>query len=132
MILQYFKVPKYDWVVYAYYGVTPAYKDVIIDQLVDMGCKEQYIEQSLDIIGRKVPNTGFTYSNCVKKESVIVVSDCTSSEQFINTLVHEARHLQQHIQDTFGLSDYTEDIYYLIGTIVQIMYNKSKPLLQYL
>lgn len=122
----------YDWDVYAYYGVVPAYKDVIIDQLEDMGCKEQYIEQSLDIIGRKVSNTGFTYSNCLKKESVIVVSDCTSSEQFINTLVHEARHLQQHIQDTFGLSDYTEDIYYLIGTIVQIMYNKSKPLLQYL
>lgn len=129
MILQYFKLPEYNWEVCAYYDVDPTCKNVIIDQLEEMGCKDEYIERSLDIIGRKVPNTGFTYSNCFSKESVIVISSCTSKEQFMNTLVHEARHLQQHIQDTYGLSDYSEDIYYLIGTIVQIMYRKSKSLL---
>ena len=132
MILHYFKLPKYDWEVYAYYGVTPAYKDVIIEQLDSMGCKEELIQESLEIIGKKRPNTGFTYSSYFRKESVIVISDCSSSEDFMNTLVHEARHLQQHIQDTFQLSDYTEEIYYLIGTIVQIMYNKSKSLLQFM
>jgi hypothetical protein len=94
MILHYFKLPKYDWEVYAYYGVTPAYKDVIIEQLESMGCKEELIQESLEIIGKKRPNTGFTYSNYFRKESVIVISDCSSSEDFMNTLVHEARHLQ--------------------------------------
>lgn len=132
MIIHQFNLPKYNWTVYAYYGVTPTYKDIIISQLEDMQCKEEFIKESLDIIGKRKPNTGFTYSNYFRKESVIVISDCTDSEQFMNTLVHEARHLQQHIQDTYQLSDYTEEIYYLIGNIVQIMYNKSKPLLQFM
>lgn len=132
MIIHQFEIPKYKWTVYAYYGAVPAYKDIIITQLEDMGCKEKYIRESLKIIGKEIPNTGFTYSNYFKRESVVVVSNCSDSEQFMNTLVHEARHLQQHIQDTFNLSDYTEDVYYLIGYIVQIMYNKSKPLLQYM
>lgn len=132
MILHYFELPKYDWKVYAYYGVTPKYKDIILEQLHLMGCKQEYIEESLDIIGKKNPNTGFTYTNYFTKQSVIVISDCDSREDFINTLVHEARHLQQHIQDEYQLSDYTEEIYYLIGSITQIMYNKSKPLLEFM
>lgn len=132
MILHYFKLPRYDWEVFAYYGVTPKYKDVIIDQLKDMGCREEYIHKSLDLIETKKVNTGFTYSNDFNQQSVVVVSECESSEDFMNTLVHEARHLQQHIQDTYHLSDDSEELYYLMGAIVQIMYNKSKPLLEFM
>jgi len=45
-----------------------------------MQCKEEFIKESLDIIGKRKPNTGFTYSNYFRKESVIVISDCTDSE----------------------------------------------------
>jgi hypothetical protein len=45
-----------------------------------MGCKEKYIRESLKIIGKEIPNTGFTYSNYFKRESVVVVSNCSDSE----------------------------------------------------
>ena len=42
----------------------------------------------------EIANAAVEIIMCNGKESVIVISDCSSSEDFMNTLVHEARHLQ--------------------------------------
>lgn len=130
MIIHVFRLNEYDWDIYAYYGVDSAYQDIIINQLKDMGCTEDQIEKSIKIIGSFSENTGFTYSNYSRKESVVVVSKCESSEDFMNTLVHEARHLQQHIQEVYDIPDTSERVYHLMGKLVQLMYNKSKPIIK--
>lgn len=128
MIAHVFHLDRYDWDVYAYYGVTSTYKDIIVNQLRDMGCEEADVENSIEVINNFSENTGFTYSNLKRKESVIAISKSKRSEDFMNTLVHEARHLQQHIQDVYNIEDTSEEIYYLMGKLVQLMYNKSKPI----
>ena len=129
MIIHVFHLQRYDWDVYAYYGVNPTYKNIIIDQLRDMGCSESSVLDAVEMIDSFKKDTGFTYSNYNRKESVIAVSRSDSSEGFMNTLVHEARHLQQHIQEVFDIEDTSEEIYYLMGKLVQVMYNKAKPLI---
>lgn len=129
MIVHVFHLPRYNWDVYAYYGVNPVYKDIIIDQLRDMGCSESSVQNAIETIDSFTKDTGFTYSNYNRKESVVAISRSNSSEGFMNTLVHEARHLQQHIQEVFDIEDTSEEIYYLMGKLVQVMYNKAKPLI---
>ena len=130
MIIHVFHLPRYDWDVYAYYGINPTYENIIVEQLRDMGCQESDVQNSIEVIGSFDKDTGFTYSNFNRRESVIAISRSNSSEGFMNTLVHEARHLQQHIQDVYNIEDTSEEIYYLMGKLVQVMYNKAKPLIQ--
>lgn len=78
-------------------------------------------------LGKK--NTGFTYTNFNKKKSIVGISRTTSQEQFLNTIVHEAKHVQSHICDYYDVSEDSEDAAYLIGYIVQQMHKVFKNMI---
>ena len=86
------------------------YWDVIVVYNVELGQK----------------NTGFTHTDFKKKRSIIGISKVTSKEQFLNTVVHEAKHLQSHICKYYGVDEDSEDAAYLIGYIVQSMFEYVK------
>ena len=71
-------------------------------------------------LGQK--NTGFTYTDFTKCKSIIGISKTTSQEQFFNTIVHEAKHVQSHICKYYNVKEDSEDAAYLIGYIVQQMH----------
>ena len=64
-------------------------------------------------------NTGFTYTNFNKRKSIVGISEVSSQEQFFNTLVHEAKHVQSHICKYYNIKEDSEDTAYLIGYIIQ-------------
>ena len=78
-------------------------------------------------IGKK--NTGFTYTNSNKRKSIVGISKTTSQEQFLNTIVHEAKHVQSHICDYYNVPEDGEDAAYLIGYIVQKMHRVFKNMI---
>ena len=129
MILHNFYLPKYRWNIQAFYDVQLKYTDVIIEEIRNIEGTKEEIDDIRQLLNSNQKNIGFTYSNPMQKESLIVIGPCTSSEEAMNTLVHEARHLQQHIQDFYKISDDSEEIYYMIGKIIQIMYKKFKLVL---
>lgn len=86
------------------------YWDVIVVYNVELGQK----------------NTGFTHTDFKKKRSIIGISKATSKEQFLNTVVHEAKHLQSHICKYYKVDEDSEDAAYLIGYIVQSMFEYIK------
>ena len=129
MIVHTFYLPQCKWKITAYYDVYPKHTNLIIDKVRNMNGTDLELNDIENFIEFNFINTGFTYSNPVEKESIIVLGQCTSSEEAMNTLVHEARHLQQHIQDFYGISDDSEEIYYMMGKIIQIMYKKFKLVL---
>lgn len=86
------------------------YWDVIVVYNVELGQK----------------NTGFTHTDFKKKRSIIGISKVTSKEQFLNTVVHEAKHLQSHICKYYKVDEDSEDAAYLIGYIVQSMFEYVK------
>lgn len=67
-------------------------------------------------------NTGFTYTDSYRRYSIVGISRTTSQEQFINTIVHEAKHVQSHICKYYNVDEDSEDAAYLIGYIVQQMH----------
>ena len=74
-------------------------------------------------------DTGFTYTDFDRKKSIVGISLTTSNEQFFNTLVHEAKHVQSHICMYYNVAEDSEAAAYLIGYIVQKMYGCFKHLI---
>lgn len=78
-------------------------------------------------LGKK--DTGFTYTNSNKKTSIIGIADTTNQEQFLNTIVHEAKHAQSHICSYYKVPEDSEEAAYLIGYIVQKMHRVFKEMI---
>lgn len=115
-----------DWTVHCYYAVDCFYIEDIIEELWHLGCNGSQAEQAYKTMKSCEYNRGFTYSSLISKTSVVVIGKCSSEGEFINTLVHECRHLQQHIAIQKQLDENSEDVCYLIGKICQIMYEKCR------
>jgi len=75
------------------------------------------------------PNTGFTQTDFSRKQSIVGISKVTNKSQLINTIVHEAKHVQSHICRYYNVSEGSEAAAYLIGYITQQMYKVFKYLL---
>lgn len=74
-------------------------------------------------------NTGFTHTDFTKRRSIVVISPTTSKEQFLNTVVHEIKHLQSHICRYYNVDEDSEEAAYLIGYVAQKMH---KYLIEYI
>ena len=71
-------------------------------------------------------NAGFTHTDFSKKLSIVGIGITTSKKQFINTISHEAKHLQSHICQYYQVSEDSEDAAYLLGYIMMKMYEVFK------
>ena len=110
---------------------------VVLQQTGKMCCN---IRQDIDIDGYwriivcydvnlEQEDSGFTYTNFNNKLSIVGIGKTTSKKEFINTIVHEAKHVQSHICHYYNVKEDGEDAAYLIGYIVMKMYNKFKYLI---
>lgn len=129
MIKQKFYLERYDWIVYAFYGATEQDKVILLDCLDCIGCPQKHLNKIIENIEDGLTDNGFTYSNCTTRQTILVVGEGTSNEEFMNSLVHEARHLEEHIAKTFEMDYEDEERYYLIGKLIQTMYKGFKILL---
>lgn len=67
-------------------------------------------------------DVGFTQTDYNKRTSIVGISNTTTKSELINTIVHEAKHVQTHICNYYNVDEKGEDAAYLIGYIVQQMY----------
>lgn len=76
-------------------------------------------------IGSKIKecklNTGLTFSK--GRKSIIVIGRAESAGQFLNTLVHEISHLSKHIAKRYGIDPHSEEVAYIIGDTLSMLYN---------
>lgn len=71
-------------------------------------------------------DAGFTHTNYSKKLTIVGIGRASSKEQFINTIAHEAKHIQSHICQYYKVSEDSEDAAYLMGYLIMKMYDKFK------
>lgn len=71
-------------------------------------------------------NTGFTQSDYKKKISIVGISLSTSCNQFMNTAIHELRHVVNDICKYYDVDLDSEDAAYLTGYLIQKMYKFYK------
>lgn len=72
---------------------------------------------------------GFTYTDFKRKQSIVGIGKSTSNSQLLNTITHEAKHVQSHICKYYNVKEDGEDAAYLIGYIIQQMYQVFKNVL---
>lgn len=74
-------------------------------------------------------DVGFTYSDYGKRTSIVGIAATSSQEQFLNTIVHEAKHVQSHICNYYEVPEDGEQAAYLIGYIIQKMHRVFKNMI---
>lgn len=130
MIAQYIQLGNKGWNVLVYYGVNKEDFIEVEDALKQLGCSSRDVRKSLKVLTRE--NTGFTFSNSDYKMSIICIGPSSDVSQFVNTAIHEAKHVQSHICSYYDIPEDSEDAAYLIGYLVQRMYKMfSKIIRQY-
>ena len=122
MIKQSFYIDKYDWQVVVLYEVSNIDTDYVISVLKRYKANYNIINIAYNNVIANKPNTGFTYSDLDKHRTLIIISKTTSKSELIDTIVHEANHLQSHIATEFKLNEKGEEVCYLIGGIVKAMF----------
>ena len=71
-------------------------------------------------------DSGFTHTNYNKKLTIVGIGQASSKEEFINTIAHEAKHVQSHICKYYKVDEDSEEAAYLMGYLVMKMYNEFK------
>lgn len=129
MFSQYIKIKDKKWNIVVYYNVTPDDFFEIEESLMQIECPMRYINSAFDVLSSS-KNTGFTFSNSNCKMSIVCISKTTSASQFVNTVVHEAKHVQSHICSFYNVKEDSEQAAYLIGYIVRKMYKMVAKVLK--
>ena len=101
--------------------------DIIESALTDILAPISIIDEIYDKISYKL-NAGVTFSNLEFRTSVVCINKTTSREQLINTISHEADHVQAAICDYYNVPLDSEQAAYLIGYLVGKMYYHSRRL----
>lgn len=117
---QYIQLGNRDWNVLVYYNVDEYDFVEIEDSLRQLDCPTQDIDRAFEVLTKR--NTGFTFSNTDYQMSVVCISKSTNVEQFVNTAIHEAKHVQSHVCSYYEIDEDSETAAYLIGYLVQRMY----------
>ena len=98
--------------------------DVFIDDLKDgslyelrrcleeMDASDSILEEANGLVMGNEPNQAFTFSN--GRRTCIYIGWTTSPSEFLNSLVHELRHLVDHIAKYYGFEN-NEAVGYLSG-----------------
>lgn len=120
MIKQGFHIGKRDWYVMVYYDVYPEQLDEIGDALYASGASREMVDGALDVLRDK--NTGYTFTNFRDHFTVIVISHTTSAEQAFDTIIHEIKHLVEHISSYFSVNPKDELAAYLQGEVGRNMF----------
>lgn len=121
MIQQEFKLQAYDWKVIALFDVRDDDLDKILELLNSYNCNRDCLKEVCENFEDGIQDNGFAFTNFRTKTSIIVVGYGSNNEEAMNTLAHEARHIEQHLSKRFEISD-EEERCYLLGKLIQQMY----------
>lgn len=129
MIVQDFHMKRYKWHVRVYYAVHRYWAEDIVRDLRDAGCSGRQLRTAWENLRRGELNTGITYSNFARRETVMVISLTSTAAEFLNSWMHEMQHLCRHVAAAFGIGPYGEEAAYLAGDVGQRMFPVARRFL---
>lgn len=117
-MIRHFTVPlvKYNWTIDVFIGATCSnFKDIVRQSRV-LRSDTSYCGSVYRRLKTCGTNTGFTCTDAVAGESVIIISYTSSMWEFVDTLFHEISHFSIHLYKILEI-DNEEDYCYLNGYI---------------
>ena len=121
MIEQGFHIGSRDWWVMVYYDVRTS-EDMrkVEGALMASGCPSNSIAEAIDNL--KGWNRGYTFTNLKTKTSIMVIGKATIPEQMFDSIVHEMKHLAEHIGEYYNVDPKGELSAYLQGEVGRKMW----------
>ncbi len=121
MIKQVFNIEHY-WKVIVYYDIDYNLFDDIYDELynADISTKQIY-RVYRNMLSNKAK--AVTVSNINKNISIVLFNKHKNNKDYINSIVHEAEHIKQHILHKYHVKDSGEEPAYTIGYIAMNMFD---------
>lgn len=105
------------------------YKE-IAKELIHQDADIKTINKIYKTISNKY-NSAFTYTNSISRTSVVGINKTTSRRELINSISHEADHIQYSICKYYNVPLGSEDAAYLLGHLVERLYISCSHLLCY-
>lgn len=127
MITQKLSLSKYHWEVIVWYDVTQEDDSRLLQMLESLHSTYKEALESLSIIRDK--DKGFIHTDILNRVSFICICRVSSSEELINSVAHEVKHLQSHVCNYYNIPEDGEEAAYLCGDTAMQMYKKFKMLL---
>lgn len=119
MIVQEFPIDGYDWTVKAYYITSGYVLDDILLDLNELGCSNEDIDGTLDMIQSEEYDIAVTHSNVYERRSVVIFCPSSSAREFLDTLTHEIGHISMHISIADNINPFSEEVQYIAGYIAK-------------
>lgn len=129
MIKNIINVDNY-WNIIIFINVDYSRYDDIAEELTKADASEEAIKQIYNNISNKY-NSAFTYTNSDTRTSVVGINKTTSRRELINSISHEADHIQYSICKYYNVPLGSEDAAYLLGHLVERLYISCSHLLCY-
>lgn len=118
-----------DWRIHVFYVVTRPDAEEIMLQLRGMGCKGRNLLAAYDNLTSGQLDTGLTYSNEERRESVVVIAKTSTALEFLQSLTHEFGHLACHIAGHYGIPLDGEEVRYICDGLIERTWPISRELL---
>lgn len=112
-----------DWEVRIFFCITKYSEGVLEDALRWANAPISVVVRMREIARDDEYNTGFTYSSALSRRSVVVIGKALHPREFLDTIVHEFRHLTDDISKADGIPPRGEAVAYLEGDIVKSVYD---------
>ena len=91
----------------------------VLGCLYDAYAPWDIMAQAEDLMLSCERNCGFTYSNGERRRAVVLIGPASSGDEWLDTLVHEIRHLADAIAKELGVRLDSERPAYLSGHVVR-------------
>lgn len=111
------RIIENNWCCKFYIGYGSDDLEALTDALYMCGAPEDLVEKVVSNVRSNNLNEGFTFSDYENRCSVIGIGIADSGEEFLNSFVHELRHLVDDIAYVDGMALDGEDAAYLTGNI---------------
>ena len=115
MVKQGFHIGDRDWWVMAYYDIQKRNLEEVCEALLAGGCPKENAEAACRNLAGW--NAGYTYTNYDEHLSIMLMGRTVSAEQMFDSIVHELKHLVEHVSSYYGLDPKEELSAYLQGEV---------------
>ena len=120
---------KYDWLIKVFYLIEDPFIEGILGELDSIDCEPDSFYRAARMLEEGDLNSGFTYTDCEKHVTIMLIGKATSSAEFFSTFIHEIGHAATHIADYYMIGYDSEEIQYLTGEIALQMFQEAKDLM---
>lgn len=93
----------------------------VLGCLYDAYAPRKILAQAEDLMLSCEKDCGFTYSNGYRKRAVVLIGPASSEDDWLDTLVHEIRHLADAIAKELGVELDSETPAYLSGDTIRAL-----------